>query len=166
VVNDAIDAGACHGGIGEDLVPFPERLVGRDQHGPAFVTRADELEEGAGLGLILGDVCENIEDEQIELVAFCQGILENEISTGLLQLLDEIGGAREQKLVSALDERESDRRSEVAFAGSYRVSLSHVFRPILPPGASGILSTGQNSRSLAPSHPCSPGGLRCAGIPL
>jgi hypothetical protein len=37
VVNVPVDGGQRHGRIREDRIPFPEGLVGRDQHGAAFV---------------------------------------------------------------------------------------------------------------------------------
>ena len=52
-----------HRRVREDPVPFAERLVGGDQDGAAFIARADQFEERAGLGLVLGDVGEVIEVE-------------------------------------------------------------------------------------------------------
>ncbi len=79
VMDEAIDGGERHGGIGEDLAPFAERLVGGDQHGAAFVAGADELEQDAGLGLILGDVGEVVEDQQVEFVELGDGGFEGEV---------------------------------------------------------------------------------------
>ena len=68
VMDKAIDSRERHGLVWEDLVPFAERLVGRDQQGSPLVARGDQLEQHARFGLILGDVCEVIEDEQIVAV--------------------------------------------------------------------------------------------------
>ena len=46
----------CHSLAWEDSAPFAEGLIGGDQDGSAFVAGGDELEEHAGLGLVLGDV--------------------------------------------------------------------------------------------------------------
>ena len=54
VVDQAIDDGQRHRLVGEDLSPFAERLVGGDQQGSPLVSGADELEQDAGFGLILG----------------------------------------------------------------------------------------------------------------
>ena len=43
VMDEAIDRGERHCGIGKDLAPFAERLVGGDEHGPALVA-GDKLE--------------------------------------------------------------------------------------------------------------------------
>jgi hypothetical protein len=40
VVDEPVDGGQRHGGIGKDPVPLAEGLVGGDQDGPAFVSRA------------------------------------------------------------------------------------------------------------------------------
>jgi hypothetical protein len=56
VMDEAVDGGERHGLAGENLSPFAEGLIGRDEDGAALVAGADELEEDAGLGLILGDI--------------------------------------------------------------------------------------------------------------
>ena len=66
--------------MGDEHPRLPEGLVGRDQHGAAFVSGADEFEQHAGLGLILGDVGDVIEDQQMELVEFCNGAFEDKIA--------------------------------------------------------------------------------------
>lgn len=58
MVDQPVDGGQGHGLVGEDLVPFAEGLVGGDQQGSAFVAGADQFEEDAGLGLVLGDIGE------------------------------------------------------------------------------------------------------------
>ena len=68
-MDEAVDRGECHGGIRE----FTEGLVGRDEHRASLVAGADEFEQHAGLGLILGDVCEVVEDEQVEFVEAADG---------------------------------------------------------------------------------------------
>jgi hypothetical protein len=40
----------------KNLAPFAEGLVGRDEQRSAFVADGDQLEQNAGLGLILGGV--------------------------------------------------------------------------------------------------------------
>ena len=68
VMDEAVDCGERHGRIRKDLAPFAERLIGGDEHGPALVAGANQLEQHAGLGLILGDVSEVVEDQQVEAV--------------------------------------------------------------------------------------------------
>jgi len=89
-MNETIDGGQGHGRVREDRVPGAEGLVGRDQHGAAFVARADQFEQHAGLGLVLGDVGDVVEDQQVELVELCDGAFEGEIAARLLQLLDQV----------------------------------------------------------------------------
>ena len=60
-VHQAVDGRHGHGVVGEDRLPLPERLVGGDQHRALLVACADELEQHARLGLILGDVGEIVE---------------------------------------------------------------------------------------------------------
>src|SRR3546814_4772237 len=55
VVHEAVDGGQRHCGIGEDPVPFAERLVGGYHQRTPLVSRADQLEQNRGFSLILGD---------------------------------------------------------------------------------------------------------------
>ena len=43
--------------------PIAERLVGRDEQESAFTAGGDQLEHHTGLGLILGDVGDVVEDQ-------------------------------------------------------------------------------------------------------
>ena len=54
-MDEAVDGGEGHGLIREDLAPLAERLVGGDQHGSPFVSGGNQLEEDAGLGMVLGE---------------------------------------------------------------------------------------------------------------
>jgi hypothetical protein len=59
-MDQAIDGGERHGGIGKDLSPFAEGLVGGDQYRPSFVSGADELEQHTGLGLKAAKTCSRV----------------------------------------------------------------------------------------------------------
>ena len=76
------------------------------------------LEEGAGLGLVLGDVGQVVEDEEVVRVELFDGGLEGELAAGDLELLDEVGGAGEEDAEAALDECQANAGGEVALAGA------------------------------------------------
>ena len=120
VVDEAVDGGERHGGIGEDLAPFAEGLVGGDEDGAALVAGADQLEQDAGLGLVLGDVGEVVEDQEVEAVEPVDGGFEGELAAGDLELLDEVGGAGEEDAPAVLDEGEADGRGQVALSAAGR----------------------------------------------
>ena len=103
VMDEAVDGGQRHRRVREDLAPLAERLVGGDQHGSPFVPGADELEQHAGLGLVLGDIGEIVEDQQVEAIEPVDGGFEGEFAARDLQPLDEIGGAGEQDTPAILD---------------------------------------------------------------
>ena len=118
VVDKAVHGGEGHGGVGEDPVPFAEGVVGGDKQGAELVAGADELEEDAGLGLVLGDVGQVVEDEEVVRVELFDGGLEGELAAGDLELLDEVGGAGEEDAEAALDECQANAGGEVALAGA------------------------------------------------
>src|SRR6185369_4819186 len=107
----------------EDLAPFAKGLVGGDQQGSPLVPGSDEFEQYAGLGLILGDVSEVIEDQQVIFVEFGDGSLKSEFSAGDLQPLHQIGGACEQHAPAAFDESKAERCRQVTLSGARRSSV-------------------------------------------
>jgi len=72
-MHEPIDGRQRHGLVAKDLTPFAERLVGRDQQGSAFIAGGDQLEQHTGLGLILGDIGDIVEDQQLVLVELADG---------------------------------------------------------------------------------------------
>ncbi len=64
-MDEPIDGGERHGLIGEDFPPFSKGLICGDEQRAPFVAGADQLEKHAGFGLILGDICEVVEDEEM-----------------------------------------------------------------------------------------------------
>ena len=149
-MNEAIDRGERHGGIGEDLSPLAERLVGGDEHRATFVSCADELEQHAGLGLVLGDIGEIVEDQEVEAIEPIDGGLEIELATRDLELLDEVGGAGEEHAPSVLDQGEADGGREMALAAAgrahdivhrnIRLKLSSIIRIIPAPEKASLFS--------------------------
>ncbi len=64
VVDEAIDQGDDAGGVGEDLVPFGERFVGRNDRGLLLVAARDDLEQQIGMAVGIGEVADLIDDKQ------------------------------------------------------------------------------------------------------
>ena len=118
VVDQPVDGREGHSRVREDPVPFAEGLVRGDQDGSSLVSGRDQFEQDAGLGLILGDIGEVVEDQQIELVELGDGGLELQFAAGDLQLLDQIGGSGEEHAPAVLDQREADGGREMALAAA------------------------------------------------
>ncbi len=119
MVDKPVDGCQRHGRIGEDCIPFSEGLVGCDEHGSSLVSGADEFEQHAGLGLILGDVCDVVEDQKVEFVELRDGAFEDEIAPRLLQLLNQVGGPGEEHAVALLDKGKADGRAEMRLAHTW-----------------------------------------------
>lgn len=64
-MNQSVHGSQGHRRIGEDPAPFTEGLVGGDEHRAVLVARADQLEQHAGLGLVLADIGNIVEDDQV-----------------------------------------------------------------------------------------------------
>ena len=151
VVNEAIDGSEGHGGVREDPISFAEGLIGRDQHGAPFVARADELEQHAGLGLVLGDVGEVIEDQQIEAIEAIDGSLEVELAPRHLEFLDEIGGPSEEDTPSVLDQGQADGCRQMTLAAAGRAEQQQIgalAQPAVASGERGHLRLGDHRHGL------------------
>src|SRR3546814_8859475 len=62
----------------------------------ALVAMGDELEQGAGLDLVLADVGQVVEDDEIELVELVEHRGQAEVASCGLELLDHVGCGAEQ----------------------------------------------------------------------
>ena len=120
VMDQPIHGGQRHRGIWENLAPRAERLVGGDEGGAAFVTRADQLEQNRGLSLILTDIGEVIKDQQVEAVEPADGGLKAKFAARDLEFLYKVGGAGEQHAPAVFDESEAERCRKVALAAAWR----------------------------------------------
>lgn len=89
-------------GSGKTFPPFAERLLRGDEHGPALVASADKIERHAGLGLILDDIGEVVEDQQVKAVEPVDCGLEVEFVARDLELLDQVRRPGEENLPSCV----------------------------------------------------------------
>jgi len=113
VVDEAVDGGDGHDGVGEDAVPVAEGVVGGDKQAAGLVAVGDELEEDRGLHLGALDVADVVEDQEAVLVELGQGVGERQGLFGDLQLLDEVGGGGEADAEALGDEAVADGGGDV-----------------------------------------------------
>jgi len=123
VVDQAVDRGHSHRRVGEDLIPFAERLIAGGDQAAALVALGDELEQNVGLGLVLAHLAKIVEDEHIEAVESSQGSGEREVASRCLELLHEVGGAGQEHPFALIDEGGADRCGEMGFAGAARSNV-------------------------------------------
>lgn len=117
-MNQSVDGGDGHGFVREDLIPAAEGLVGGDGNAAVFIAPCDQLEEDAGLGLVLVGVGDVIKDDQVEPIQFGQGGLEDEITTGDLKLLHQIAGSGVKDAVPGFDQSMANGAQDVGLAGA------------------------------------------------
>src|SRR6478609_5100176 len=125
-MNKSVDRSEGHGWVRKDPVPFSKGLIGGDHDGTPLISCGDEFEQHAGFGLVLGDVGQIVEDEQIELVELCDGGFELELTPCDLQLLNEVGRAREQHSPTVLDQCEANGCGEMALSASGRAEQQDI----------------------------------------
>jgi hypothetical protein len=69
-MNKPVYRGDRHAGVGEDVMPAREGLIGRYEKTFALVPLSDQFEQHAGFGLVLSHVRQIIQDDQIETIEF------------------------------------------------------------------------------------------------
>ena len=126
VVDEPVDGGHRGCFVGEHLVPRAEGLVCGDQQGAPLVARRDEFEEYAGLGLVILDIGDVVEDQEVEAVEPGQHGFQGELAARDLEALDQIGGSGEQDAVSVLDQGEADGGRQMALADSARDAVVYI----------------------------------------
>ena len=130
-------AASVMAGSGKTFPHSPNGWLAVIEHGPALVAGADQLEQHAGLGLVLGDVGEVVEDQQVEAVEPVDGGFEVEFAARDLELLDEVGGAGEQDACQPFSiEGEADGCSEMALSAAGRPEQQQI-GAFVEPGVAG-----------------------------
>lgn len=127
VVHQPVHRGHGHGAAGEDLVPFPERLVGGHQQGAALVAVADQLKQHRGLQLAatyVGDVVDHQQAVAIELLDQRRQLV---AGLGLLQQLHQSRGREEAAGLVLLDHRHRDGDGQVGLAHAAGAKQQQVF---------------------------------------
>lgn len=120
VMDQAVDGGHRHRGVGEHVVPARERLVGRDQQAAPLVPLGDQLEQHARLGLVLAHVRQVIKDDQVDAVQLAEHRRQLQALAGHLQLLNDLTGAREQHTVAGIDQGVTDAGAQMRLAAARR----------------------------------------------
>jgi hypothetical protein len=82
VMDQSVDGCRRHGGIGKDSVPGRKRLVGGDSDAVSFVSMGDEFEQDAGLGLILANIRDVVEDDEVVFVELLEGADQGDAAVG------------------------------------------------------------------------------------
>ena len=92
VVSEAVDEGDDAAGVGEDLVPLSEGLVGGHHGGGVLVAAVDDLEEQVGVPRVVGEVADLVETQQLGAGLEAQPLLQGVAGVTLAQVREQ--GAR------------------------------------------------------------------------
>ena len=88
--------------------PVPEALVAGEDHRPAFVTAADELEEQRGGLTVDRQISDLVDDEQARDREDLELVVEAALAQRLGERGEHRGGGREEHAVAVLDGLETD----------------------------------------------------------
>jgi len=141
-MDEPVDSRDGHGPVGEDLIPAAEGLVGGDGNTAVFVAPSDQFEEDAGFGLILVGISDVVKDDQVELVEFGEGRLENEVASGSLEPLHQIAGPGVEDAMSGLHQSVANGAQDVRLAGPGISDGNQVAAAVQPIACRQSLDTG------------------------
>ena len=161
-MDEPVDGGDGHRGIGEDRVPRAEWLVGGDKDRAAFVAGADQLEQHRGLGLALLDVGQIVENEQAVLVELLDGGGELQVLAGgrsqQPSILDDVNPGSSSDLQASSSRQHL--RSEGTCPISRRCELSGASPGQLAAGRSGEYSNATTGTDYSASDTSRASGRR------
>ena len=136
MVDQPVDGGHGHGLVREDFVSGAERLTGGDGEAFVFVASGDQFEENGAFGAIFLGICDVVQNDEIELVELREGSFQNEVFSGDVKFLHQIGCPRVENPVPGFDERMADGAEDVRLAGT-GVANGNQIGPGIEPVAGG-----------------------------
>jgi len=118
VVDQSVNGGDRHHVVGKDLMPLAKGLIGGDEQAFAFITMGNEFKEDRGFGFGLFDIAEVIHNQQVEAVQFAEGVAQQQLDFGLLEVLDQSRGTEELDPFALLNGGPPQGGSEMSFPSS------------------------------------------------
>ena len=132
MVNQPVDSGHGHHGIGEDVIPLTKGLIGGNKEAVALVAMGNEFKEDRGFRLRLFDIAEVIHNQQVKAVKFREGDGQEQLGFGLLKFLNQGSGARESDPFALVNGGPPEGRCEMGFAGTRGPKDEQIFSPTQP----------------------------------
>jgi len=120
VVEQAVEERGGDDGIAEDVAPFGEAAIGREDHGALFVTGVDELEEQVGAARGDGEVTDLVDDQQTAVVEVADFLGEASLAFGAAQHFDQLGEGAAVDPATGLDGGDAEGGGEMALSGPGR----------------------------------------------
>ena len=132
MVNQPVDGGHGHHGIGEDVIPLTKGLIGGDEETVALVAMGNEFKEDRGFRLRLLDIAEIINNQQVKAVQFGEGDRQEQLGFSLLKLLHQGSGARESDPFALVNGRPPEGGGQMGFARPRGTKDEQIFSPPQP----------------------------------
>ena len=102
-MQEAIEDGSGDDAIAEHLAPGTEALVAGQDHRPAFIAPADELEEQVGADPIDRQVADLVDDQQSWCRVDLELFVEPAFGVSLGQVGDEVGRGGKEDAIAVAD---------------------------------------------------------------
>jgi len=110
VVHQPVHRRDGHSIGGEHVLPLADRLVAGHQQGPSLVAVHHQFEQHRGLGLVLADLANVIDDKQGKAIEPVEGLGQGLVGLGPLQFLHQRGSRVEACRTIQADQAAADAR--------------------------------------------------------
>ena len=118
-MGEPVEQRCCHLCVAEDLRPFTEAEVGRDDDAGALIEFAEKVEQQRAAGRAERQVAELIKNDQVDLGEHLSHFPGLPKGLFLLQCVDQFDGRVKAHLASVmLDGLDTDSCGDMAFAGA------------------------------------------------
>src|SRR5437667_4021528 len=131
--------------VAEDVAPTAEALVAGQDHRPALVAAADELEEEIGAGAVDREIADLVDDEQARDGVDLEPLLQAPLRGRFRERGDQPGRRRKEHAIAVLDGLESEADGQVGLPDAGR--NSHILRSFSVPSSSTIAGTPLSASS-------------------
>jgi len=126
-LEDPIEDGLRKVGVVQHPSPRPERLVRREEQGPAVqVAVVDDLEEHVGRVGAVAEIADLVDDEDVHVGIGRQEMAKLPLAGRAGEVIDEFRRRGEQRVEAVLDGAVGDGHDEMGLAGARR--NSHILR--------------------------------------
>ena len=127
-MGEPVEERCCHLCVAEDLRPFTEAEVGRDDDACALIEFAEKVEQQRATGRAERQVAEFIKNDQVDLCEHFSHLPGLPKGLFLLQCVDQFDGRVKAHLASVMfDGLDTDSCGDVAFAGAGAPNQNNVF---------------------------------------
>ena len=116
VMQEAVEESRCDNGIAEDLAPFGESAVRREDHGALFISSIDELEEQIAAAWDDGQIADLVDHQEGSAREIADALAQRSLALGLGERSNNICESGEDDASAGFDRFDGERCRQMTLA--------------------------------------------------